>query len=365
MVKPLYIVGTERHVGKTTLALGLLHGLRQRNLRVAYLKPLGQHFSEDEGGALHNDAKVVASVLDSAARDTLRMAMPLGRGRVEKEVKGARREELLTQIEQDVNTLAADHDVVVLEGMGNVAMGACLGLSGAEVAQRIGARCLLVVGAGIGRTIDETILCSTYIKSCGADVMGVAISKAWPAKYERISTALKQSLPKRGIDIFGIVPFQQELASPTVEQVFAELEGELLGGGDHLDHRIANTIIGAMEATNMSRYITGKTLVITPGDRTDVIMACLRAHLIGGAESLSVSALVLTCGHRPDEKTLEHLRNFHLPTMFMQGDTYSVATTLRNNVYKITPDDQERIGWAVRLVSQHIDIDRILQGLQG
>jgi phosphate acetyltransferase len=115
----------------------------------------------------------------------------------------------------------------------------------------------------------------------------------------------------------------------------------------------------------MMRYIAGKTLVITPGDRSDVIMACLRAHLIGGQDSLAVSALVLTCGHRPDPKTLEHLRNFHLPTMFMPGDTYSVATALRNKVYKITPDDQERIGWAVRLVSQHIDIDRIIQALQG
>lgn len=363
IVKPLYIVGTERHVGKTTLCLGLVHGFLQRGLRTAYLKPLGQHFSKDEGGVFHDDARVVAQVLNSAA-DTMGMVVPLGRGQVEKDIKTPRSKELLEQIEQDVARLGKDHDVIVLEGMGNVAMGACLNLSAADVARHIGARSLLVVGAGIGRTVDEAILCSRFIRTSHADLMGVVVSKAWPTKYDRIAAALNKSLPARGIDVFGIVPYQEELACPTVGQVFTELEGELLGGEGHLDHRITSTIIGAMQAENMSRYVTGRTLIITPGDRTDVIMACLRAHLIGGVDSLSVSGLVLTCGHRPDEVALKHIRECHLPTKFVEGDTYSVATALRNRVYKITPTDHERIDWAVRLASQYIDLDRIIAGLK-
>ena len=363
-MKPIYIVGTKRDVGKTTLVLGLLHGLRQRGLRTAYLKPLGQHFVQEEGGAFHTDAKVVACLLDSAARDTVHMAVSIGRGRIQEELKSKRDVELLEQIAADVERLQQDHDVIVVEGMGNVAMGACLKMSAADVARSISARALLVVEAGVGRTIDEILLCSTFIREQGADFMGVVVSKAWPSKYERISAALTSSLAERGIPLFGITPYQEELASPTVAQIFDGLGGELLGGEEHTDHRVTRTIIGAMQAENMSRYIGLRTLVITPGDRSDVAMACLRAHMIGGIDSLSVSGLVLTCGHAPDAETLAHIKDCHLPCMLVTGDTYSVAAELRNRVYKITPDDKVRIDWAVRLVSEHIDIDRIIAALR-
>jgi BioD-like phosphotransacetylase family protein len=363
-MKPIYIVGTKRDVGKTTLALGLLHGFRKRGFRTAYLKPLGQHFAAEEGGVFHNDARVVSSLLDSAAKDTVQMAVSIGRGRIQEELKAKRGEELLEGIKEDVCRLSGDHDAIVLEGMGNVAMGACLKMSAADVARSVSARALLVVEAGVGRTIDEILLCSTFIKQQGADFMGVVVSKAWPSKYERISAALTSSLADRGIPLFGITPYQEELASPTVAQVFDGLGGKLLGGEAHLLHRVARTIIGAMQAENMSRYIGLRTLVITPGDRCDVAMACLRAHMIGGVDSLSVSGLVLTCGHTPDADTLAHIRDSHLPCMLMDGDTYSVATELRNRIYKITPDDKERIDWAVRLMSDHIDMERIITALQ-
>lgn len=337
--------------------------MRQRGLNITYLKPLGQHFTRDAGGVFHDDARVVARVL-RAPKDIVDMVMPLGRGQVEKEMNASNTNELLAQIERDVERLSADYDLVVLEGMGNVAMGACLNLSAADVAKRINARSLLVVGAGIGRTIDESILCSTFIRASGADLMGIVISKAWPSKYDRIAAALHKGLPPRGVDIFGIVPYQAELASPTIEQVFEVLDGELLGGAAHLHHRVKYTIIGAMQAVNMSHHIKDRTLVITAGDRADVIIASLRAHLIGGPESLSVSGLVLTCGHRPDDNTLKQIGDFHLPVMLVNQDTYTTASLLRNRVYKITPLDEERIDWAVRLISQHVDLDRILAALQ-
>jgi len=364
-VKPIYIVGTKRDVGKTTLALGLLHELRGRGFRTAYLKPLGQHFSTAvEGGVFHNDARVVACLLDSAARDTAEMAVSIGRGRVQEELKAKRSDELLRQIQVDVERLAGSHDAIVLEGMGNVAMGACMHMSAADVARTVSARALLVVEAGVGRTMDEILLCATFMKAQGADFMGVVVSKAWPTKYDRISEALTKGLADRGIPLFGITPFQEELASPTVSQVFDGLKGELLGGKNHLSHRVSRTIVGAMQAANMCQHIGVRTLVVTPGDRSDVIKACLRVHMVGGVDGLLVSGLVLTCGQTPDPETLEQIRQFHLPSMLVKGDTYSVASELRNRIYKITPDDKKRIDWAVRLVSENVDIDRLVEALK-
>lgn len=55
-MKPLYITGTQRDVGKTTLSVGLSHKFRQKGLKVGYIKPIGQRVKEVAGQSLHDDA---------------------------------------------------------------------------------------------------------------------------------------------------------------------------------------------------------------------------------------------------------------------------------------------------------------------
>ncbi len=85
-VKPLYIVGTQRDVGKTTFCIGLISALQQRGLRVGYTKPLGQRVSVVNGHPLHEDALLVTRVMHMDRAESASMAVPLTRGRVEHEI---------------------------------------------------------------------------------------------------------------------------------------------------------------------------------------------------------------------------------------------------------------------------------------
>ena len=363
-MKPLYIVGTQRDVGKTTLSLGLLHAFQQRGLRVAYAKPLGQRLTGTKGHIVHDDARVMASFLGLDGTQSADMAIPLPPGRVEQEIKALDTGALAETVRKQFEPLARDHEAVILEAMGHVAMGSCLGLSAGDVARHCGARALLISGGGIGRAIDEISLCATFLQARGADLMGVVVNKVWPEKYDKIHKATTGALEHLGIHSFGTVPYEPYLSAPSMKQVYHLLGGQVLASEDGLDNRVLHTIVAAMEASHVVPYIRPGTLVITPGDRSDSILAAVSAHLLADGEGANVAGIVLTGGFEPAEAILKLVRGSKIPLLVIEGDTYGAASKLRETVFKITPGDRERGDWAVKLIADYVQVDDLIEQLQ-
>jgi BioD-like phosphotransacetylase family protein len=363
-LKSLYIVGTKKDVGKTTMSLGLLHAFRKKGLRAGYMKPLGQRVVPLEGLMLHEDSRVVASLIGSGNVEQMDMAVPLTRGKVEQQVYDFKPAKVLEKAVAMYESLVRRYDLVVIEGMGHVAMGSCVGVSAADVCRAVGAKALLVSEGGIGKAIDDIFLCSTFLNARGVPLTGAIVNKVWPEKFTRIKEATTLGLKNLGLRSFGTVPFQDQLTSPTMADVHEQIGGEILGGGEHLSHRVRQTIIGAMDAQHMIRYIGGGTLVIIPGDRNDSIMAALRAHLLGDKNEPAVAGLILTGDFRPNATVVDELKNFHLPVLCVKEDTFATANKIINTVFKITPNDRERIEWAVCLAAEYLDVDGILSCLE-
>jgi BioD-like phosphotransacetylase family protein len=358
-MRSLYIVGTQQHVGKTTMAIGLTHAFRQRGLGVGYLKPLGQRLGRSRSKMLDEDARVIAGLMGRPAAELVDMAVPLPGGRVEREIQDLDSDALMQRVVANHAKVAEGNDLVVIESMGHVAAGACLGLASPDIARALGAKVLLVAEGGIGRTIDDISLCATYVQARGGELAGVIVNKVWPQNYRRIREATARGLANLGLRSFGTVPFETRLSSPTLAQVHERLGGEVLGGADHFDRRVRRTIVAAVKAEHVLPYIEHATLVITPGDRTDSIRATLRAHGSGGPGDLQVAGLILTCGFRPEAELMDPIRDGHLPVILVEEDTYTIASRLRNTVFKITPNDEERMQWAVCLVGAFVEIDAL------
>ncbi len=363
-MKPLYVVGTQRDIGKTTMSIGLVHALRERGLKVAYAKPLGQRVKKIGGRARHDDALVISRAMHIEAEQTGEAILPLTRGRVEEEIHSGRMSDLAEKIAETCRHRAEGNDILIVESMGHVAAGACVGLSSAEVAQLIGSKVMIVSGGGIGRAIDEIALCASYMHDRGADLMGAVVNKVWPEKYDRVNDATGKGLERIGIHPLGVVPYEPILASPTVEQVAEQLEAEILSGHENMGARIRRTIVAAMEAQNMVQYLRDQTLVITPGDRSDNILAIISAHMLMGDDAPPpVSAVLLTGGFRPNDHICSLLKQSHLPALLCEKDTYALASRLGELVFKITPEDHERIEAAMTL-AKYVDVDYILEQLE-
>ena len=362
-MRPLYIAGTHRDAGKTTLSVGLLHAFRRKGLRVGYTKPLGQRVKDDHGEPIHDDALVVYRSMGQSDLGAAAMAVPLPQGRVEREVFDLRTDELLAKVKETFDAVARDKDIVLVESMGHVALGSCLGLSAAEVICAVNARALLVSGGGIGRAIDDISLCANFLTSRGADLLGVVINKVWPEKYTRVKQAVTQGLANLGIKSYGTIPFEEQLSCPTMRQVHELVGGELIGRSMDLEGHVQNTIVAAMESSHMVRYLEPGTLVITPGDRADNILAALSANMLGDTQQPLLTGLVLTGGFRPNGTVMRLVNDSGVPVILVKNDTYSVASKFRETVFKITPDDSAKIEAAICLASEYVDIDGIISAL--
>lgn len=362
-MKPLFITGTQRDVGKTTLSVGLLRAFQKRGLRVAYTKPLGQRIHTIEGHELHDDALVVSKIIGQEKTEQADMVMSLTRGRVEKEIFDMKSSQLTEKVKKLCGRLAEEYDAVIVEGMGHVAMGSCLGLSCADTARVVGAKALLVSPGGIGSTIDEIALCSTFIISRGVEFLGAIVNKVWEEKYDRIDAATRKGLANIGLTSFGTIPFNKFMAYPTMRQVQELMGGELVTGESQLDNVVKNTIVAAMEAEHMIHYLRESTLMITPGDRIDNVLAALGTNQSGDICLPKLSGLLLTGGFRPDEACMKLIKESNLPVILIKGDTYAAASRFRQKTFKIEPSDEEKIATAVELVAKYVDVDAILKGL--
>ena len=148
-----------------------------------------------------------------------------------------------------------------------------------------------------------------------------------------------------------------------MRQVSEKLDGEILCGEDHLDNRVGDIIVAAMESDHVVSYLKERVLVITPGDRSDNIMAILSTHVLESYRS-PVSGIILSGGFRPSGKVMSLLAGAKLPAVLCRQDTYTLAAKLSDTVFKLALEDNDRIEAAICLVDEHVDIDGILAALE-
>src|SRR5688572_17454933 len=156
--KRVFLAATGQNRGKTTTSLGLLAAIRDRGLRVGFVKPVGQRYLVVEGTRADEDAVLMRSVFDLP--DVLNDMSPvtLPRHFTTDYIMGRIDDDLGAQVTEAYARVAAGKDVVVIEGTGHAGVGAVVGLSNARAASMLDSPVIIVSEGGVGRPIDEIVL---------------------------------------------------------------------------------------------------------------------------------------------------------------------------------------------------------------
>lgn len=384
-MRHVYLAATGQSRGKTTVSLGVLDGFRRRGLSAAFIKPVGQRTVEVDGIPADEDAVLMKAVFDLPEPLTLMSPVHIPRGFTRSYIDGDVVEDLPARIRAAHAALAADRDVVLIEGTGHAGVGAVVGLSNAAVAGLLGAPAIIVSGGGVGRPIDEIVLNAALFERHGVRVAGAIVNKLDLDARPGLARTLEKGLAHHGIRLLGALPYRPILSNPSLAMVFAGIGGELVHPGPSLDLVIGDIAVGAMKPEHMLQRIGERTLVIVPGDREDAILALATAHLMGparggtaeaallatrGGEALSVQGtggggaalgLVLTGGYRPRPAVLDAIRAADLFAILVKGDTYVVASEIHDLLVKTQASDTEKIAAIKELVWEHLEIDPILE----
>ena len=370
MAKPkaVYIAGTRQNEGKTTLALGLIGELVRRGLKVGYIKPVGQQYVESEGVKVDKDSLLLTRIfslvtsavggVDARLADTSPVAVD--RYFTRKYIDRPEPEKLRRSILDAYERVSRGKDIVVIEGTGHAGVGAVIDLSNAQVAKLLDAPVVIISSGGIGKPVDEFVLNRALFEREGVRIAGVVVNKILPDKIDSITDYLRRSLTYHGMNLLAVMPEARQLSLLTLRQVARDVGAQVVIGGDFLDNVIQRFIVGAMTAHKVLDYLGPGVLMITGGDRDDLLLAAVGMCSVNAAPERAMAGVILTGGVTPHASVHELISRVCFPVLLHADDSYTVATHISNLVAKIQIQDTAKHQVAIRMVREHVDVDRLL-----
>jgi hypothetical protein len=361
-LKKIFIAATHQNDGKTALSLGLIRAFRSKSVRIGFIKPVGQRYLIEEDEKIDEDSLLIekACDLDCNLKDTSPIAIE--RGFTEKYILKGRRRNLTRKILNSFKRVSKNKDLVIIEGTGHAGVGSVFDFSNAKVAHLLNAKVVMISSGGIGRPIDEIMLNKALFDKEKVKVLGVIINKVLPHKFKKINKFVRLGLKKKSLETFGVIPYQESLSKPTIRQILDETDTTLISGKEYLDNRIGKIVVGAMEPKEALKYIEHKTLIITPGDREDVIWAAIKKHRFR-KKSGRVSGFVLSGGMLPSKKVLREAKEAKIPLLLFKDHTYAIASAIHDLTVKIKPQDKAKIRLIEQLVKRYVNLDLLYSQL--
>ncbi len=357
----VFIAATRQNDGKTTTSLGLLAALQRAYPRIGYIKPVGQRFVQIEEQNIDEDTVLMDRVyrLNCPLVDMSPIAVEPDFTR--KYLESANYDTLVSKIQKAFDRVAWEKDFVLCEGSGHAGVGSVFDLSNARVAKLLGAKVIIVTQGGIGKPIDEVSLNQALFEKEGVEIIGVILNKVLGKKIDYITDFARRGLKRHGLELLGVIPHEPMLSNPTLDLIREELGAEALNKSQQSHNLVDEVVVGAMGVHHALKFFKPGVLLITPGDREDIILAASTILLDRKSEGLA--GMVLTGGLRPSESALKVIREMPFPVLLAREDSYYVASKVHDLTVKIRPGDTEKITLIRDLIGQHVDVNRILNAL--
>jgi BioD-like phosphotransacetylase family protein len=362
-VKNLFITSTRHNEGKTLVTLGLTTAFAGRVKGVGYMKPVGKGSVEFAGEKIDHDAVLIkeACRIPAFVRD---MGPVCYDGFPTQWISQEGREAVVRKIQASFDRVAANRELMVIEGTGNAAAGAAFGLSNAFMAKLLNAKVVLVASGGVGQPTDEIFLNKNFFDKAGVEVVGAIVNKAYPHEFERIDQWMRRALEAMGIRLLGVIPYDDDLARATMLNLFERFRGKILNGESGMGQPLGKVVLGAMSASSALSQLTGHVTLICPSDREELIVSALSAMYMTGRKDFALTSIVITGGGKISATALQMIRRTSIPVLQVEPDAFSVLAEVHASNFKILPEDGVKIQKAVDVVKERIDLNELLQALQ-
>jgi BioD-like phosphotransacetylase family protein len=357
----VFIAATRQNDGKTTTSLGLLAALQKFHPRIGYIKPVGQRFVEIAEQKIDEDTVLMDQVynLNCPLVDMSPIAVEPDFTR--RYLEAANYETLVRKIQLAFDRVAWEKDFVLCEGSGHAGVGSVFDLSNARVAKLLNAKVVIVSGGGIGKPIDEVSLNQALFEKEGVEIIGVILNKVVEDKVSYVADFARRGLRRKGLELLGVVPHRRILSNPTMELICEELKAERLNKPAGMNNLVEDVVVGAMGVHNTMSFFKRGVLIITPGDREDIILAAATTQVGKGKDALA--GIVLSGDLKPNPNVLKVIRDMPFPVLFANESSYQVASRVHDLIVKTRATDLEKIALIRDLISEHVDVKKILNSL--
>ncbi|WP_250445525.1 phosphate acetyltransferase [Actinotalea sp. C106] len=350
MARSIYITSAEGDTGKSTVALGVLDLLTRSVQRVGVFRPVARSTDQPD---------YVLELL--LAHDGVELEYDECVG-VTYEDLHADPEAALSKIVSRYHEVERRCDVVVIVGTDYTDVAGPTELAyNARIAVNLGAPVLLVV-RGAERRPEEirqvVDVCVGELRTHHAQVVGVVANRCAPEGLVQVRKALGTELPAWAL------PEDQLLSAPTVGALMEAVGGTLAAGDEELLSREAlDLLVGAMSIEHLLEKLTDGAVIMTPGDRSDILLGLLTAHAADGFPSLA--GIILNGGFYPPAVVARLVNGLgqRLPIIRTDLGTFRTASAAAATRGRLTADSQRKVDTALALFEKHVDAPTLLASL--
>lgn len=358
-MRSLYLTATEPHCGKSLVALGVLENISRTTRRIGVFCPVIQTRAGGETNK-NIDLLITHFELNIEYGDTYAMTFrEASRLLAEK-----RYDDLLNAIIQKYRILEERYDFVLCLGSDFSLEPVEFNLN-VEVARSLDAHVLIMANAFLASQDALVAAFNTALeafKAKGCPVVGIVANRVPPETFSETGEALRKAFEEEDI-IISVVPDDRLLASPTIQEIAEQLNAEVLYGDDKMDRLAHHYMVIAMQMQNYLGRLKPHALLITPGDRGEIILSALQAQQ--STNYPPIAGLVLATGERPAPTVKQLLDGLPsvLPIIAVESETYETVTRLNDVHSHITPDNLNKIETSLKLFDEHVDMEAILEHL--
>ena len=332
-----HLIPTRQNVGLTSVALGLVRALQHQGYRVGFVKPIGQ-----DDPANDHSVHFAREICAIEAPDPMPLAQTDDR------LAAGREPELLEDVVSLCMSITEGVDVLVVEGMHTDAIHPFTPRLNAEIARGLKAEIILVASAKSGHTVAEISHMALRMSKVGCHIAGAIINKA-PARFD--AEAARQALGD--LTLWGVAPYHAALLAPRTLDVARHLNARVLVQGELATRRVLETVIASRSAAEMIEHLTPGALVMSAGDRDDMMLATALA----ASKGVQLAGLVLTHGSEIDRRIRElasHAFESGLPVLSVANDSFVTATHINTLPGAVPADDGARMNAVMDVVADHL-----------
>lgn len=356
MSKAVYIATSDHNSGKSIITLGLMSILIGKTAKVGYFRPIIEDFVD---GEQDNHIETVLSYFNLDIK--FEEAYAITKSKLIKKKNKGKIGEVLDLIIEKYKKLEERFDFVLVEGTSFTGEGTSIELDlNVLIAKNLGIP-TMIIGSGIGKTLEELVdslyLVYDSFKIKEVEVLSVFANKVQPENIELVTKGLQKSLPANVL--VNTIPLISSLNNPTMQEIVNELGAKVMFGENYLNNEIGHFSVGAMQLHNYLVHLHDNALVITPGDRSDIILGALQAN--ESANYPTISGIILTGNIIPEESILKLIEGLSaiVPIIAVDGGTYNITNKIGSIKSEIYANNTHKIETSISTFEKYVAIESL------
>lgn len=360
----IFIAPTGLHSGLSSISIALLHALDTQGIKASFFKPVAPY----KEGEIERSTQMVKQTypLDPPQPMPLKQAQQL--------ISTGQTDRLLEDLVGLHHIATSETEVTIVEGLVPDRSEPYTAKINAEIAKALNADIILVSSAE-NRTLAEiqadiNLNAAIFGGFKQGNIIGAIVNKYGTPEQSHFMLNNSDETDAQRLSkspeiilehcrLLGTIPWQRDLISPRTLDIARQLDSNTLNEGDIETRRVNTITLCARTLPNMLNRLTAGTLIVTPGDRDDIILACALAETNG----TPLAGLVLTGGLIPSDEVMRLCQkavNSGLPILTTPSDTFACASQLDRIDTAVPDDDLSRIDLIRAHIAEHIDIQALL-----